>query len=204
MNPARLPRSSESLSREPPSDHRRLAGAAVTGGYGRRRHWHQLRPSHRRPRRSWFRFRGLTFHHDWQRRRIRMPVILASPAAAAEPGCCSRLLCRPNGIAVVALRTRLAGRAAVPVTGRRQPFVMEGKAERASHACASSAGPTVSLAVGAGNRSRASDKGRSCSVKTAARPASALNHYYNDSEAQFCSRRPARMGAWCIAERAGS
>ena len=60
-----------------------------------------------------------------------MPVILGSPAAAAEPGCCSRLLCRPNGIAVVALRTRLAGRAAVPVTGRRQP-VRDGGEGRAS------------------------------------------------------------------------
>jgi hypothetical protein len=42
-------------------------------------------------------------------------------------------------------------------------------------------------------------KGRSCSVKTVARPASALNHYYNENEVQFWSCRTVRMGAGCIA-----
>ena len=55
-------------------------------------------------------------------------------------------------------------------------------------------------AVGAGNRLRASDKGRSsCSVETVARPASELNHYLNDSEEQCCRRWPAWTGAGCIA-----
>jgi hypothetical protein len=36
-------------------------------------------------------------------------------------------------------------------------------------------------------------KGESCSVKTVARPSSALNHYYIDSEVHFCSMRPAQI-----------